>query len=775
MHSDDQRASGVPHGRQRRGASPDGAGRLCSALADGCRRRDLRTTLIGVMIGAMIAWLPTAAVADATESPATDDAPVSAQRAVSSEDQVSAQGAVSAENGPWWAFRPFVKPLVPETQHDDWSQTPVDRFVFRRLTEYGLRPAPRATRPALVRRLYFDLVGMPPTPEEIDSFVSDDAADAWERLVDRLLDDPRYGEHWARFWLDLVRYADSDGWNKDAYRPHIWRYRDYIIRAFNEDRPYPKFVQDQLAGDETAADDPDGFVAAGFLRLGIYEYNQRDARGQWDAILNEMTDVTADVFLGIGLACARCHDHKFDPLLQADYYRLRAFFEPIVWRDDIPAPDRGQSEAAEQNLAAWQAASRGTRDQLEALVQPYHARKWQATVGKFPLDIQACFHKPVEQRTSWDQQMAYLVSRQFVEEGGDPLKDLSEADKVRYAVLQQELAAFDHLKPEPPGGLMTVTDFPGAVSPTLIPDASPPHPVAPGIPVVLRSDVTSNEPAIQPAVKSTGRRAALARWIARTDNPLTARVYVNRIWQQHFGTGLVATANDFGKQGQLPTHPELLNWLTAAFVENGWSTKHLHRVILTSAVWQQAASHPDAPRHQSLDPDCRLLWSARIQRLKAEQIRDSLLAVTGQLLPESGGPGVEASVPRRAIYVRTLRNTPDPFLQAFDAATGLQSVCERSVTTTPTQSLLLLNEPSLVRLADRMATSLEQTGGANRTERLRKAMRLTWGRGPTAEELAVSLEFFAACDSEAPQAADHDRLADFCHVLFNSGEFLYVD
>ena len=249
-------------------------------------------------------------------------------------------GTITDEDREWWAYQPLDKPSVPHVDDAGWGRNPIDAFVLTRLEEQGMQPAPRADRVTLVRRLYFDLLGLPPSQADVERFVADDSPGAWERLVNRLLADNRYGEHWARFWLDLVRYAESDGWNKDSYRPHIWRYRDYVVRSFNADKPYPLFVQEQLAGDEMPGDDPEQLIATGFLRLGIYEYNQRDARTQWDNIVTEATDVAGDVFLGMGMACARCHDHKFDPILQTDYFQLRAFFEPVIWRDDIPGRHR---------------------------------------------------------------------------------------------------------------------------------------------------------------------------------------------------------------------------------------------------------------------------------------------------------------------------------------------------------------------------------------------------------------------------------------------------
>ncbi|HUG69599.1 MAG TPA: PSD1 and planctomycete cytochrome C domain-containing protein [Pirellulaceae bacterium] len=684
-------------------------------------------------------------------------------------------GLIAPADREWWAFQPLVRPEVPVDDNDNWSRNEIDRFVFARLSEQGMQPAPQADRNALVRRLYFDLLGLPPSRDEIEVFVQDESTDAWEKLIDHLLDDERYGEHWARYWLDLVRFAESDGWNQDAFRPHLWRYRDYVVNSFNNDKPYPQFVRQQLAGDEIQEDNPEHLAAAGYLRLGIYEYNQRDARGHWNDIMNELTDVTADVFLGMGMACARCHDHKFDPLLQKDYFQLRAFFEPISWRDDIIGATQAEQAEHEKQLAVWEKATLEIRDQIDALIKPYHDRKWKSTADKFPLDIQACFYKPVEQRTSWEHQMAYLVTRQFYEEGGGPLNGIKKEDKEKYDALNAELAMFDHIKPQPLPQLTTAMDFSGTPSPTVIPDANNQTPIAPGFLAVLADQSIGEVPKLPELSRSTGRRTALAEWIGRPDNPLTTRVIVNRIWQEHFGQGIVSTANDFGHLGQLPTHPELLDWLTVTFVEGGWSIKRLHKRILMSAAWQQSAYHPRANEYQTKDPAESLLWRSRIRRLKAEQVRDAMLSISGELQTEVGGPSVDAKTPRRALYVKSFRNTPDSFLAAFDIANGLKSVAERNSTTTPTQSLMMLNGDYALDRAKAMAEQLESRGFATPDELLQHAFRLTWGRPPTKSELTNSLQFVATAPDGEQRRVDPDRLIDFCHVLFNSNEFLYVD
>lgn len=685
----------------------------------------------------------------------------------------------------WWAFQPVVKSPPPVLPGDTWSVNPMDQFVLKSLVDREMQPAPAADQETLIRRVFFDLIGLPPSPQEIDAFLEDTSPNAWESLVDRLLDDPRYGEHWARYWLDLVRFSESDGWNQDAFRPYIWRYRDYVINALNSDKPYPDFVREQIAGDEMSEDNPDHWAAAGFYRLGIYEYNQRDARGHWNDIMNEMTDVTGDVFLGMSMACARCHDHKFDPISQVDYFKLRAFLEPIIWRDDlVAATEREQAEYAKQ-LAKWEEATASIRTRIDALLEPYYAKKWESTVDKFPLDIQACFHMPVEDRTSWQHQMAYLVSRQFLEEGGGPLQGMSEEHKAAHQALEKELAEFDNLKPEPLPALMTVTEFTGMHSPTLVQDDRERTPIAPGFLSVLSDlEIESRMPTrltaatqegagLGPQSGFSGRRTALADWIGSPQNPLTTRVIVNRVWQQHFGQGLVATSSDFGIQGTPPSHPELLDWLTADFIETGWSLKKLHKQIVMSATWRQSAEHPLAVQYQASDPAEQLLWRARVRRLQAEQIRDAMLVASSQLDARIGGPSVDENTPRRALYVKSYRNKDDTFLHGFDVANGLKSIPIRDTTTTPTQALLMINGEYALGQAKPMAERLTSESD-DAIQVARSAFRIAWGREPQQFEMQNALQFLNVLPGEDVQPVDFDRLVDFCHILFNSNQFLYV-
>ncbi len=668
----------------------------------------------------------------------------------------------------WWSFQPLANPVVPALDGDNWSANPIDSFIYEKLRDKGIEPAPRATQLNLVRRLYFDLVGMPPTPEEIDAYLNDVSPDPWGKLVDTLLADPRYGEHWARFWLDLVRYAESDGWNKDSYRPHIWRYRDYVVNSFNEDKPYPQFVREQLAGDEMPGNDPNHLIATGFLRLGIYEYNQRDARGQWNDIMNEMTDVSGDVFYGLSMSCSRCHDHKFDPIPQTDYFGLRAFFEPVIWTNEKPGQDDAERQRQQEQ---WEAATATIRSEIDALCQPYIDKKWHATIDKFPYDIQDCFNKPVEERTSWEHQMAYLVERQFYEEGVSWQKSMSKEDTAKLEALNKKLAEFDDIKPKPLPTVMSVQDFTGTLSPTTIPEDSKQSPVAPQ----FLTTVNLPSPKVSPLERSSGRRTALAQWIGNKENPLTTRLIVNRIWQQHFGRGIVQSPSDFGRLGQPPTHPELLDWLTRAYIDNGWSIKRLHKLILMSSTWRQSTHHPQADSNLQKDPAEALIWRARTRRLRAEEMRDAMLAASGLLDKTLGGPSVETKVPRRGLYVMSKRNSPDPLLHTFDAANGLASVAKRNETTTPTQALIMVNSEYTLQLATKFGGRLRKLEPKGVEVALSYGFRTAWGREPTPEELARAVAYVFPDHAEDKSKMDSHSLIDFCHILFNANEFLYVD
>ena len=675
-------------------------------------------------------------------------------------------GRITPEDRAWWAFQP-AKAVAPPLS-TPWVRTPVDAFLAAKHAAAGVSPAAEAEKLALLRRVTFDLTGLPPTPAEQDAFANDASPNAYENLVDRLLAGPRYGERQARFWLDLVRYAETDGYRIDDNRPHAWRYRDYAIASFNADAGYDRFVREQLAGDELDPANPDARVATGYLRLWPYEYNQRDVRGQWSAILNDITDVTGDVFLGLGFGCARCHDHKFDPILQKDYFALQAFFAGLHFPDEAVHASGAAKADYEAKLAAWEAETLDVRGKIDELLKPIREKEMKNAARKFPVDISPIFAKSPAERTPLEQQLFALSYRQVDYEYERAASKLSAKGKEQYEPLKKQFDALAKGKPADPSA-MVARDIGPVAAETFVPGGrKKAESVQPAFPTVLGLPA----PVATPGPATTGRRSALAAWLTRGDNPLTARVMVNRLWQQHFGRGLVATPSDFGTLGEKPTHPELLDWLTAQFVAGGWKLKPIHRLMVTSAAYRQASGGATTQ-----DPENRLLARMPIRRLDAEQVRDGFFAASGELILDAGGPALPADKPRRSIYTRMSRNAPDALLASFDAADGSTSCACRNVTVTPTQSLLLLNGKTALARAQAFAKRVMPTDGGDAPAGIATAFRLAFGRAPTATEAAEARAFlkqqveFAGAKPEARLLA----WADFCHALLNANEFLYLD
>jgi hypothetical protein len=689
------------------------------------------------------------------------------------------RGKITDDDRSYWAFQSVKKTVAPEIDNDDWSRGPIDRFLLTKMIPEGLHPAAEADKATLIRRVTFDLLGLPPSPDEVAAFVNDNGPDVYERLVDRLLASPLYGERWARHWLDLVRYAESDGYKQDGYRPSAWRYRDYVIRSLNTDKPYDRFVQEQIAGDEIAPEDPEALVATGYYRLGIYEYNQRDVRNQWNIILNDITDVTADVFLGMGMSCARCHDHKFDPILQKDYFRLQAFFAPIIQRDDIPAATPQACSDYHEKLKVWEEKTADLRRQIDEIEEPHIDAAAKAFIAKFPVDVEPIFAKSEAERTPLEAQLVRLAGRQIIEEGGkvDFTKKLKGDEKTKWEGLKKQLAEEEKTKPQSLPEAMMVSDVGPVVSPVTIPGKRNAEEIAPGVLSVI--DPSPLE-ILQPStsLNSTGRRTALAQWLTRPDNPLTPRVMVSRIWQYHFGKGLVESSSDFGRLGQPPSHPELLDNLAADFVESGWSMKDVHRRLLSSAAYRQVSHGADVQESAAKDPGNKWVSRMTVRRLGAEQIRDAALTATGELDGTRGGPGGDNASSRRSVYLKVMRNKRDDLLDVFDVPDGSSSIPERNVTTTPTQSLLMINGPWMLARAKALAARIERETtlggtptalrGRETEQRVNILYQSLFGRAPTPEESATATKFLGDGTSK-------ERLIDLCHVLLNSNEFLYVD
>jgi len=652
----------------------------------------------------------------------------------------------------------------------------IDDFIREGLAERQLQLAPEADRRTLIRRLTFDLIGLPPTPEEVEAFVAEQAPDAYAQLVARLLDSPRYGERQARLWLDVVRYADTNGYERDEYRPLAWQFRDYVIRSFNQDKPFDQFIVEQLAGDELVGGVPnssaevDMLIATGFLRLGQWDSTasifQEETRLQAE-MMADLTNTTASAFLGLTMSCCQCHDHKYDPLSQADHYRFRAYFAGVTSQDDLPI-----SVADEQ------------------------------------VEIDA-------HNAELDQRAALLKAEQ---------QKLDEANKERHEELKSILAEIESQKRQPRRAMgVTESDSPAATHIFYQGDfASPRDEVQPGIPTVLGTDSRGSlrEPTRLISKRSTtiaSRRLALANWIASADNPWTARVIVNRIWQQYFGKGIVATPNDFGYSGARPTHPELLDWLAVEFMQCGWSIKELHRLITTSATYRQASG--ETPAQRAADPNNQFLGRQQVRRLDAETLRDALLAVSGLLKPYEAGKPLWPPVPDellhaqpaileaekggdggrmqgwyadpieqtdvRSVFLVRKRCLPIPFLQVFDLPDTTVSCARRDTTVVAPQALMMLNSPEGVRYAQALATRVRGTtdqldfDDAVKTEQLVTTLfRIALSRVPTAQELPLTIEFlrFHALQHRAEEErASLLALTDLCRAILNLNEFAYVD
>ena len=641
----------------------------------------------------------------------------------------------TAEQREYWTFQPLSNPTPPALANNRWVRGNIDRFIAAKHVELKITAAPEAGREELLRRLTFDLHGLPPTRAQLSAFIADGRPDAYDRLVDDLLASPRYGERWAQHWLDLVRYADSDGYRADFLRPASWRYRDWVIQSLNADKPYDRFVREQLAGDEITSNDPAVLVGTSYLRNPIYEYNQRDVRGQATLITDDITANAGEVFLGLSFQCARCHDHKFDPILQKDYFALRAFFEGVLWPSNLKLATPGERAQHAEKQAAWETATASVRTQIEELIGPERENLVRKAHDRFTDDLQVMLDKPVAQREPIEHVLATIAERQldYEIERYEPQKALKTPEaKARFATLQAELKKFDHLKPAPLPEAFVATDAGRRAPPTIMKGRrGGEREVAPGFLTLIAPEV----PQITPLENSSGRRTALAAWITRPDNPLATRTIVNRVWQYHFGRGIAATPNDLGKLGEKPTHPELLDWLARRFVAQGWSFKQLHREILLSATYRQTAHAPVSEAATVADPTNRYLWRFSPRRLDAEQVRDAMLAASGELDLSVGGAPQDANLTtRRTIYTLKRRNSPNELLRVLDAPAGFSSIADRQTTSTPLQALLFSNGDWPLQRARRLGAEVD---GVDST------WQAVLGRAPSPEEKRRAENFVA--------------------------------
>ena len=750
-------------------------------------------------------WIDQGAVWDGANPGAAVSGPVS-----SNEDAPVPPGARD-----YWAFR------LPVAEKISGAGNPIDVFIRRELDKRGLKPAPQADRLTLLRRAYMDLIGLPPTLAETEEFLHDQSPDAWDRLIDRLLASPHYGERWGRHWLDVARYADSNGFEHDFDRPNAWRYRDYVIRAFNDDKPYNTFLREQIAGDEIRNVTMDSLIATGFLRqYAKVGYREKDNPENRFDYLDDMIATVGRGILGLTVQCARCHDHKFDPITQRDYYHLQASLFGYVEVDEpLTSPD--VAAAYQKKVADVDGRESEAKGRIRELEQPYKDKLLPAKYRKFPKNVQDAIATPEDQRTPGQVLLAGQVIRTVSVSPGEIERIMTPEDLAKRKALNDELALIEKQRPKPIPVAAGITDGDYRFTPDGPGDEPAPgkgvhheaidgsylhtgagHYETPPSYLLIRGDPNSHGPQMTPGFikvvtygnppvtlppstpHTSGRRLALAEWLVSPENPLTTRVIVNRIWHHHFGRGIVPTLDNFGKMGELPTHPELLDWLAVEFVKQGWSIKQMHRLIMTSDAYKMASQFDDAG-DMAKDPQNRYGWRFRQQRIDAEILRDQVLAVSGGLNQEmfgkpvfpvlqhevlasmingiwkqtEDGPGVW----RRSVYVYRKRGLPYPLLDIFDLPNQNISCGARNVSTVPTQALTLMNDDFVLKQAQLFANRLQEAGHGDVGTEVDLAYRLALTRPPDAREKQIAADFLR----------DH-KLVDLADVIFNLNEFLYV-
>ena len=655
--------------------------------------------------------------------------------------EIAPLGTYTSRERSHWAFVKRATHAVPTFKaaaDQAWAKNPIDAFILQRLQKEGLKVSAPADRATLIRRVYFDLIGLPPTPAEVAAFLADKAPNAYPALIEKLLASPHYGERWGQHWLDVVRFAETDGFEYDTHRNDAWRYRDYVIRAFNDDKPYDRFVTEQLAGDELDAATDETLIAAGFNRLGPLRKNagNQEVASSRNEVLTEMTNIVGSALLGVTVGCARCHDHKFDPVRQSDYYRIQAYFAAVYDKEVIKATPEEQ--------AARKAKVEPLEKEIAAL---------KASMGK--------------------------------------LKGKQDAASVESQdSLTRKLSALQDQMPAPLPALHSVANLPEKKSPIHLLTRG--EYAAKGAPVGMRPlGVLLAEDAPELPETIAKPRTELAQWIVDPAHPLTARVMANRLWQGHFGRGIVATANDFGRMGARPTHPELLDYLANEFVARGFSVKQMHRLILSSNTYQQASAEPNDAALKTLamqqDPENRLYWRFNRQRLEAEELRDAMLAVAGNFNPKQGGPSVMIPIDpglvtllykpsqwqpaqdatehtRRSIYLIAKRNLRLPFMEVFDAPDTQASCARRESSTHAPQALELLNGTIANEQAEALAKRLETEAGPNLRKQIDLGYRLTTGRAAKPAEIKLALDFLKTQPKR-----------EFALTLLNLNSFLYVN
>jgi len=680
-----------------------------------------------------------------------------------------------------WFFQPICKPVLPESTNLAWSKNAIDRYIHASLDQADLKPAEPASPRSLIRRLYYSMLGVPPTLEEIATFEADASDDAYERMVDRLIADPRMGERWARHWLDVVRYAETNSYERDGLKPFAWKYRDYVINAFNHDKPYDDFLTEQLAGDELDTVTLDSLTATGYYRLGVWDDEPADPlQAKFDGY-DDLVTVTGQGMLGLTFNCARCHDHKIDPIPQKDYYQMVAFFrdvKPYGIRSDqksanqieISPPDVVlQHEAIDDEL-------KSINDEMKKIEK--------AGIEKM---------KGEDQRTTEGEGRTKLLKknlRNYLEDSQGDRYDTLESCKAELTVQQKKLPRRDYVlglaesDSSPPETHLLLRGSPLAEGDV----------VAPGFPAMVKAP----EPTFEGSVslkRSAGRRKILADWITSDDNWFTARVIVNRLWQHHFGRGIVRSSNNFGQLGDAPTHPELLDWLASELIRHEWQLKPIHRAIVLSQAYRMSSQ--DDAKGMQVDAENNLFWKFPMRRLSAEELRDSVLATSGDLQFEKFGPSFYPEVAdevkatqsrpgagwgtssaadqsRRSIYIHIKRSLIPPELSVFDFPETDTSCEARFLTTQAAQSLGLLNGGFLQSQSKRFATRVHHLAGENRVEQVKLAIGWAYGRPATQSDLRRAIELMDRLH-EKHQLDAQQQLNEYCLVLLNTNEFMYLD
>ena len=703
---------------------------------------------------------------------------------------------------PWWSLQKLQRPKTPQIAG---ATSPIDAFILTKLRSEKLKAVPLADRRTLIRRATYDLHGLPPTPSEVEEFVNDSAPDAYEKLIDRLLKSQSYGERWGRHWLDVVRYADTGGFETDIYFPNAWRYRDYVIKSFNDDKPYNIFVQEQIAGDEMWPGDIDyegtfevpepklrrleARIGTGLYTIGPVYHEAAlfsgQARYEW---LTDVVDTTSEAFMGLTMGCSRCHDHKFDPITQKDYHSMMAVFASSEERE-IPVVPKFSIYGFKSGYPSWLKVEE-IQSAIGRIDQTARQRVTDGVRGRFSQDVLAAYEVPKDKRTGEQRKLASILELALTEAGLQENAEGKEADisytrdeeNEREKLIRQLGQAT--LKVNPVAQTATVLGDAGYIPPTYLTKRgdwrATGEKVEPAFPAVLAKNILTD---------TKKPRTALALWLTESEHPLTARVIANRVWQWHFGRGIVGTPGDFGRQGDAPTHPELLDWLASELVSKNWSIKDLHRIIMLSDAYKRSSQFDAA--NQALDADNRFLWRTNRQRVDAESLRDSVLAVSGTLNLKRGGRPVIPPLTkeeatglwarnqwpesldvkehnRRSVYLYVKRTFPLPMMSTFDQPDNSVSCSHREKTTVAPQALTLLNGEFMLEQARQLAARLRREYGVEPSRWVEGAWKLAYGRVPAESERKAALAALAA-------ETDPEALTRLCLVILNTNEFLYID